>query len=209
MAEVSGIFPNMVGSVEYTAAKTATEINTKSQGQMTRLSMLVDTINQDYILPCIEKIAKLCADFKMGTETIFLNKENQPETIEIDDAVRQADYKYTYSDSSQTLLKSEQADMLVAAVEKFAQQIPLNLEEIFIWYFEQKGVDNPERFLGVNNGVNNTQINPELLQSLFQKLGTIQNQNKVQDSENTNPKNESEKPKSESNLDTVLKDLLN
>lgn len=99
--------------------------------------------------------------------------------------------------------------MLVAAVEKFSQQIPLNLEEIFIWYFEQKGVDNPERFLGVNNGVNNTQINPELLQSLFQKLGTTQNQNKVQDSENTNPKNESEKPKSESNLDTVLKDLLN
>ena len=216
MAEVSGIFPNMIGSVEYTSAKTATEINTKSQGQMTRLSMLVDTINQDYILPCVEKIAKLCADFKMGTETIFLNKENQPETIEIDDEVRQADYKYTYSDSSQSVLKSEQADMLVAAVDKFAQQIPLNLEEIFIWYFEQKGVDNPERFLGVNkgvnngvNGVNNTQINPELLQSLFQKLGTNQNQNKVQDSENTNPKNESEKPKSESSLDTILKDLLN
>ncbi len=212
MAEVSGIFPNMIGSVEYTSAKTATEINTKSQGQMTRLSMLVDTINQDYILPCVEKIAKLCADFKMGTETIFLNKENQPQTIEIDDEVRQADYKYTYSDSSQSVLKSEQADMLVAAVDKFAQQIPLNLEEIFVWYFEQKGVDNPERFLGVNkgvnNGVNNTQINPELLQSLFQKLGN-QNQNKVQDSENTNPKNESEKPKSESSLDTILKDLLN
>ena len=31
--------------------------------------------------------------------------------------------------------------------------IPLNLQEIFVWYFEQKGVDNPERFLsgvGVN-----------------------------------------------------------
>jgi len=32
------------------------------------------------------------------------------------------------SDSSQSVLKSEQADMLVAAVDKFAQQIPLNLE---------------------------------------------------------------------------------
>lgn len=31
--------------------------------------------------------------------------------------------------------------------ENFAQLIPLNPEEIFIWYFEQKGVDNPERFL--------------------------------------------------------------
>jgi len=35
-------------------------------------------------------------------------------------------------------------------VERFAQVIPLNMQEIFIWYFEQKGVDNPERFLGVN-----------------------------------------------------------
>ena len=31
MAEVSGIFPNMIGAVETTAAKTATEINTKSE----------------------------------------------------------------------------------------------------------------------------------------------------------------------------------
>ena len=29
------------------------------------------------------------------------------------------------------------------------------MQEIFLWYFEQKGVDNPERFLGVNVGVNN------------------------------------------------------
>ena len=156
MAEVSGIFPNMVGSVETTSPKTATEINTKAQGQMTRLSMLVDTINQDFILPNVEKVAKLCADFKSGIETVFLNKENQPELIEVDDAVRQAEYKYTYSDRSNALLKSEQADMLVQAVEKFAQKINLNLEEIFIWYFEQKGVDNPERFLAPI--VNGTQI---------------------------------------------------
>ena len=51
---------------------------------------------------------------------------------------------------------------MVTAVEKFAQLIPLNLQEIFIWYFEQKGVDNPERFLsqgaGVNEGVNGEQL---------------------------------------------------
>ena len=95
MAEVSGIFPNMIGSVETTSPKTATEINTKAQGQMTRLSMLVDTINQDFILPNVEKVAKLCADFKSGVETVFLNKENQPELIEIDDTVRQAEYTQT------------------------------------------------------------------------------------------------------------------
>lgn len=177
MAEVSGIFPNMIGAVEATGTKTATEINTKSQGQMTRLSMLVDTINQDFILPNVEKVAKLCADFKSGVETVFVNKENQPETISIDDEIRQAEYKYTYSDSSNTTLKSEQADMLVTAVEKFAQKLNLNLEEIFLWYFEQKGVDNPERFLAqeqaqMNTGVELPQF-PQEQPDAMQLLGSV------------------------------------
>ena len=153
MAEVSGIFPNMVGALEESGAKTATEINVKTQGQMTRLAMIVDTINQDLIIPNVEKVAKLCADFKSGVETIFVSKDNKQEYIEVDDFVRQGEYKYTYSDNSSTALKSEQADLVVSAVERFAQVIPLNLQEIFLWYFEQKGVDNPERFLAVN-GVN-------------------------------------------------------
>ena len=147
MAEVSGIFPNMVGALEDSGTKTATEINVKTQGQMTRLAMIVDTINQDLIIPNVEKVAKLCADFKSGIETIFVSKDNKQEYIEIDDSVRQGDYKYTYSDNSATAVKSEQADLVVSAVERFAQVIPLNIEEIFLWYFEQKGVDNPERFL--------------------------------------------------------------
>ena len=155
MAEVSGIFPNMVGAVEPAGTKTATEINTKTQGQMTRLSMVLDVINQDLIIPNVEKVAKLCADFKRGIETVYVNHENKQEVIEVDDFVRQGDYKYTYADSTAIVQKSQQADFVVQAVEKFANVIPLNLQEIFIWYFEQKGVDNPERFLaGVNNGLN-------------------------------------------------------
>ena len=183
MAEVSGIFPNMIGSVETTAAKTATEINTKTQGQMTRLSMLVDIINQDFIIPNVEKVAKLCADFKSGIETVFVNKENQPEVVEIDDTIRQADYKYTYSDRSNTTLKSEQADMLVQAVEKFqAVGLPLNLQEIFVWYFEQKGVENAERFLGerVNQGVNEG-VNEGVNNGMgINDLVNLQNQNSSQ-----------------------------
>lgn len=161
MAEVSGIFPNMIGAVETSATKTATEINTKTQGQMTRLSMLVDTINQDLIIPNVEKVAKLCADFKSGIETVFVNHENQQEVIEVDDFVRQGDYKYMYSDSSATAEKSQQADLVVQAVERFNNLIPLNLQEIFIWYFEQKGVDNPERFLGAGVGVNGNLTEPQ------------------------------------------------
>ena len=55
MAEVSRIFPNMVGALEEGETKTATEINVKTQGQMTRLVMIVDTINQDLIIPNVEK----------------------------------------------------------------------------------------------------------------------------------------------------------
>ena len=157
MAEVSGIFPNMVGAIEEGGAKTATEINVKTQGQMTRLAMIVDIINQDLIIPNVEKVAKLCADFKSGVETVFVSKDNKQEYIEVDDSVRQGEYKYTYSDNSNIALKSEQADLVAGAVERFAQVIPLNIEEIFLWYFEQKGVDNPERFLG-GNGVNDSVI---------------------------------------------------
>ena len=142
-----------------------------------------------------------------------MNKDNQPETIEIDDEVRQADYKYTYNDSSNTVLKSEQADMLVGAVEKFAQQIPLNLEEIFCWYFEQKGVDNPERFLGagVNNGVNNNpQINPELLQMLlqgFMQAPKIEQNSKEEDSK-TSEENTKEEESDGSSLFKIFQELV-
>lgn len=161
MAEVSGIFPNMVGAVESTSAKTATEINTKTQGQMTRLAMIVDTINQDLIIPNVEKVAKLCADFKSGIETVFVNNENKQEVIEVDDFVRQGEYKYMYADSSMTTQKSGQADIVIQAVEKFASLIPLNLQEIFVWYFEQKGVDSPERFLAQSK---TPDVTKELLQ---------------------------------------------
>ena len=187
MAEVSGIFPNMVGAVETTSSKTATEINTKTQGQMTRLSMIVDTINQDLIIPNVEKVAKLCADFKSGVETIFVNHENQQEVIEIDDFTRQGEYKYMYADSSMTTQKSEQADLVVQAIEKFASLIPLNLQEIFVWYFEQKGVDNPERFLGgigVNEDNNGNSlplqaVTNEAANAVTKNLNPMQNENEV------------------------------
>ena len=191
MAEVSGIFPNMIGAVETSAAKTATEINTKTQGQMTRLSMLVDIINQDFIIPNVEKVAKLCADFKSGVETVFVNKENQPETIEIDDTVRQADYKYTYSDRSNTTLKSEQADLLAQAVEKFkAAGLNINLEEVFIWYFEQKGVENVERFIINNN--QDSSLSLPIMQMIAQNM--------------QNGKAETEQPAQINELENVIKE---
>lgn len=152
MSEVSGIYPSMIG-IDEDSVKTATEITTKTQGQMTRLAMLLDIINQYLIIPNVKNVAKLCADFKSGVETVYINKNNQKELIEIDDSVRQADYKYTYSDRTMINEKSNKADLLVQAIDKFSQKITLDLPEIFVWYFEQKGVENPERFLTQNTQI--------------------------------------------------------
>lgn len=146
MAEVSGIFPNMAGADE-AKAKTATEISTKAQGQLTRLSMLIDTINQDLIVEDVKKVAKLCADFKSGDEDIFVDNGNNKETITITDGIRQAEYRYTYSDRTATTERSNKADLVAEAAERFSKFVPLNAQELFTWYMEQKDIENPERFL--------------------------------------------------------------
>lgn len=146
MSEISGIFPNMLGAEE-NGNKTATEINVKAQGQTTRLSMVLDIINQYFIIPTVENVAKLCANFRFGVENIFLNKDNNPENVVITDEVRQGEYRYTYSDRNSMTERFSFADMVILAVERFSNHIPLNVQSIFVWYMEQKGVENPERFL--------------------------------------------------------------
>lgn len=146
MSEVSGIFPSMAGADEE-RAKTATEITTKTNGQMTRLQMFLDTISQYFIIPDVKNVAKLSANFKSGIEQLFLNKDNKKQILNITDEVRQGDYKYTYSDRMSTVEKVTKADDTIMAIQQFAQAIPLNFKEIFTWFMEQKGVENPERFL--------------------------------------------------------------
>ncbi len=146
MSEISGIFPNMIGAEEK-GNKTATEISVKTQGQTTRLSMVLDIINQYFIIPNVKNIAKLCANFKFGDEHIYLNKDNNPENVLITDEVRQAEYRYTYSDRNSMNERFSFADMVILAVERFANHIPLDVKSIFTWYMEQKGVENPERFI--------------------------------------------------------------
>ena len=174
MSEVCGIFPNMVGAEEK-GDKTATEINVKSQGQTTRLSMVLDIINQYFIIPTVKNIAKLCANFKFGTEHVFLNKDNNPENVVITDEVRQGEYRYTYSDRNSMSERFSFADMVILAVERFANHIPLNVQSIFVWYMEQKGVENPERFLQSGQ-----EIPPEVQQILLQNPAVQELINNIQ-----------------------------
>lgn len=162
ISEISGIFPNMAGASENDRT-TATEISTKVEGQLTRLKMILDIINQYLILADVKNIAKLKANFTFGKETIFVNNDNQPENVEIDDTVRQADYRYTYSDRSATNERFNYVDMVAQAMQMFVKSgLQVNMEEIFTWYMEQKGVENPERFLNIQNF-----LAPEVQQALL------------------------------------------
>lgn len=162
MAETSGIFPNMAGADEQ-KAKTATEINTKAQGQLTRLSMLIDYINQYVIVDDVKKVAKLRADFKQGIEKILIENGTDKEMITVDETIRQGEYRYKYADRTATTERSNKADLVANAIERFAQYVPLNAQEIFTWYMEQKDVENPERFIQTQNTIP-MEIQQKLLQ---------------------------------------------
>lgn len=147
MSEISGIFPNMAGASE-SDRTTATEISTKVEGQLTRLKMLLDIINQNLILPSVEKIAQLKANFTFGDETVFVNNDNKQQSVTINNEIRQAQYRFTYADRSATSERFNFADMVAQSAQMFAKNgLRINLQEFFTWYMGQKGVENPERFL--------------------------------------------------------------
>ena len=162
MSEISGVFPNMAGASENDRT-TATEISTKVEGQLTRLKMLLDVINQNLILADVKNIAKLKANFTFGEEMVFVNNENKPENVVIDDNIRQADYRYTYADRSATNERFNYVDMVAQAMQMFVKSgLQINIDEFFTWFMEQKGVENPERFLNVQNF-----LSPEVQQALM------------------------------------------
>ena len=186
IAEISGIFPNMSGQ-EQAQGATATEISVTVQGQSNRHSMLLDIINQYLILPIVRKTADLLANFKYGIETIYINRENKADFIQIDDSVRQGNYEYTYQDRNAYNLRYNNAENTALALEKFANVLRLNWKEIFNWYWEQKGVENPERFLDDEQfdekklaAIQNAIIqNPEFIQQLLANNSTDRKNNNL------------------------------
>ena len=193
MSEISGVFPNMAGASE-SDRTTATEISTKVEGQLTRLKMLLDIINQNLILPVVTNVAKLKANFTFGDEQVYVNNENQPENVTITDEIRQGQYRYTYADRSATSERFNYADMVAQAIQMFVKSgLPANLEEIFMWYMEQKGVENPERFIQNLNVIDpqvqkalleNQQLAP-IIQAMTQQVQALKNGQKPPHDTNT------------------------
>ena len=212
IAEVSGIFPNMAGQ-EKAQGATATEISVTVQGQSNRHSMLLDIINQYLILPIVKKTADLLANFKYGKETIYINRENKADVIDIDDSVRQAEYEYTYQDRNSYALRYNNADTTAQVFEKFAQVLPMNWKEIFSWYWEQKGVENPERFLEddnvdelqISNIIEQLSQNPEIYNQLFELL---ENEEEINSEENQNENNIQEQGQDKTTIEEVMQNNI-
>ena len=146
----TGIFKNMSGTIG-NAQRTATELNYSVSGQEARLSMMLDAINRKLIVPMVEKVAEIIANFKLGREIIGINERGRTMFLEIDDNIRNARYIYRYGDRKATFQRKMRLQELFEVVKSFAQ-VPAVAQQVdwlecFKFALEQYGVENANNFL--------------------------------------------------------------
>jgi hypothetical protein len=146
----TGIFKNMTGLLG-ASARTATELNYSVSGQEARLSMILDAINRKVVIPMIEKIAEIIANFKLGKEVIGINERGRTMFMEIDDNIRNARYIYRYGDRKAMFQRRLKLKELFDTVQSFAQvpevAVQINWLECFKFALEQYGIENAQNFL--------------------------------------------------------------
>ncbi len=146
----TGIFKNMSGLLA-AGARTATELNYSVSGQEARLSMILDAINRKVIVPMVEKVAEIIANFKLGKEVIGINERGRTMFMEIDDNIRNARYIYNYGDRKATFQRKMKLKELFEVVKSFAQvpevAMQINWLECFKFALEQYGIENAQNFL--------------------------------------------------------------
>lgn len=160
ISDTSGIFPNMQGQDE-SKNVTATEIKVKVSGQTTRLSKDIDTVKQNGIIKMVQNIADLQANEKNGqVQELFFRENGKLSNVLIDDAVRQGQYEYKYTDGSALAVKKSQfAEALklfqtAAGMPSLNQSI--NWKEVLVQGLETIGIDYTDRFF-VDSGQNAVQ----------------------------------------------------
>lgn len=145
----TGIFAYMSGN-PLPGQRTATETDALVSGQSARLSKIIDSINQKLVVPIIEKVADLIANYEFGEKKICIAPESDCNSILIiDDVVRQGDYKYTYSDSKAGLARKAKFKEFLEFISQFGKIAPsvINIQEAFKYGLEQIGVENTGRFV--------------------------------------------------------------
>jgi len=148
-ANATGIFKNMAGDVER-KQKTATELNYTAGGQTTRLSMLLDKINNTLIIKSIGLVAELIANFKFGDENVLSKGNDGNKFLAVTAAIRQGNYKYFYGDGRAKQARRLHFQELAAVIEKFGTSPiagDIDWMECFKYALEQNDVENTDKFI--------------------------------------------------------------
>lgn len=146
----TGIFKNMAGAIQPTA-RTATELNYTVSGQAARLNFIIEKLYKNLIMPAIERIADLLSAFKFGSESICVKSKGEFVFMEINDAIRCADYLYHFGDrraNAERKAKSKELFDIITALAKMPTMAEnVDWIECFKFALEQYGIENLENFL--------------------------------------------------------------
>lgn len=150
----TGIYKTMAGNLS-ASGRTATEINYSASGQSARLNMFIDAISRKIIIPMVEKTAQTLANFKLGNEEIAIKSGGSVRFITVSPEVRANDYIYCYGDRRATLERKYRFKELFDIVSQFAQNGDfvknINMIECFKLALEQYGIENPTKFLTLDD----------------------------------------------------------
>ncbi|MDD3593028.1 MAG: hypothetical protein PHX18_00200 [Candidatus Gastranaerophilales bacterium] len=146
----TGIFKNFAGLPNSTQ-RSATEVQFSAGGQNARLAMIIDCINQDLVIPIVEKSADLIANLVFEDENIFVQIDNSKQTLAINQNVRNGEYKYIYGDRNAIQVRKFKAKEMFDACANLFKIFPelkntVNANEVMKFLLEQYGFDNFERF---------------------------------------------------------------
>lgn len=146
----TGIFKTMAGDIA-PSVRTATELNYSLGGQSTRLNLIIENINRKIIVPMVEKTAQTIANFKVGTEIVFVHKDGVKYACKADDELRCADFTYRYGDAGALLERKNKFKELYEVIAGFAgvEELYGRIDwlECFRFALEQYGIKNAANFL--------------------------------------------------------------
>ena len=145
----TGIFKNFTGVID--KARSATEVEATVGGQNSRLAMIIDQINQNLVIPIIEKSADLIANLIFDDEIVFVSNSENNYSLIINNEIRDGDYKYLYGDRNAVQLRKFKAKEMFDVCANVLNAFPdlksrINPDEALRFVLEQYGYDNFERF---------------------------------------------------------------
>ncbi len=149
ISDVSSSNANMSGNIVPTR-RTATELTLADKGASAAVSKELDIINQDAIIPIIENIAELLAMFKDGVDIIYARERGEESEYEIDNVIRQSQYKYVYEDRNALFERKSRFGELFQIFQGVAQDPEMrqmiDWREVIETAVEMVGFDNPDKF---------------------------------------------------------------